>query len=149
MHTIIDDGFSGVGCTGVFFIDGGFIDGGVLRETTSAADGMRGLDCSLRLPPQLRQKLMPGGFSVLHAGQVGPPVMPDLLFVGCGTGGGGPCDTGNPEAPEGVLPVAPLPAFNRVPQLRQKMDPEGLSRLQLEQLGIGPGQGFASRGAYC
>ena len=138
MQTIFPDGF----------VDDGFVDdGGVLRETTSAAEGMREREPAARSPPHLRQKFMPDGFWVLQLGHTRPA--PATGFLERCTGGGGPCCTGNPDEPDGVESAGPLPAVNRVPQFRQKMDPEGLSRLQLEQLGIGPGRGFASRGASC
>jgi len=110
----------------------------VLRPTTSAADGILPAGCAFdaarRRDPQLRQKFMPAVFCVWHDGQVNPTADPPDR---CGTGGGGP-SPGNPAFATGVDPGDPAatPGANREPQLRQKIDPEGLSRPHEEQRGM-------------
>jgi hypothetical protein len=94
-----------------------------MRPAGSGFDGARSRD------PQLRQKFMPAELGVWQAGQISPPAAPP---DGCGTAGGGP-SPGNPARGTGVEPAA---AANREPQLRQKIEPEGLSRPHDEQRGM-------------
>jgi len=87
---------------------------------------------------------MPGGFCLPQIVQILPEfaIAPD----GRGAAGGGRSRLGNPPVLPGVRGGVALPAPDervpagpkRVPQFRQKMDPEGLSRLQFEQRGIRP-----------
>jgi hypothetical protein len=60
---------------------------------------------------------LPGWFGPPQAGQVTVP--------------------GNPPPAGGVIPPGAPPGASRVPQLRQKIDPEGLSRPQFWQRDIG------------